>query len=142
MNAINNFGDSPYTYVTTPAFLARWGLDGLQDLPDLETQRDAGLLSKADVLVRTGAPQPPETGPDRMAIRPGACAAADQDRPSRRPARRGTPADPGRSAGPVPDLPRFGPQPEGVVFARVDPVGVAARTGTERQRQDAEEPYQ
>src|SRR5205085_12112799 len=35
-----------------------------------------------------------------------------------------------------------GPQPEGVVFARVDPVGVAARSGAERQRQDAGEPYQ
>jgi chromosome segregation and condensation protein ScpB len=50
---------APYTYVTTPEFLARWGLDGLHELPDLEKLRDAGLLSKADALAAAGVPQPP-----------------------------------------------------------------------------------
>jgi segregation and condensation protein B len=50
---------APYTYITTPTFLARWGLDGLHELPDLEKLRDAGLLSKADALAAAGVPQPP-----------------------------------------------------------------------------------
>jgi segregation and condensation protein B len=49
-----------YTYVTTPEFLVRWGLDGLHELPDLEKLQDAGLLSKADALAALGAPPPPE----------------------------------------------------------------------------------
>jgi segregation and condensation protein B len=37
----------PHTYVTTPAFLALWGLASLRDLPDLARLEDAGLLGKA-----------------------------------------------------------------------------------------------
>ena len=47
---------APYTYITTLEFLMQWGLNTLQDLPDLEQLRDAGLLSKRDVLVRLGTP--------------------------------------------------------------------------------------
>lgn len=36
---------APYAYVTTPAFLALFGLDTLRDLPDLEAMEDAGLLT-------------------------------------------------------------------------------------------------
>lgn len=35
---------APYTYVTTPGFLAQFGLETLRDLPDLEALEDAGLL--------------------------------------------------------------------------------------------------
>jgi chromosome segregation and condensation protein ScpB len=42
---------APYTYVTTPAFLLRFGLDTLRDLPDFEALEDAGLLSKDKLLV-------------------------------------------------------------------------------------------
>ncbi len=38
---------APHTYVTTPAFLALWGLPSLRDLPDLAKLEDAGLLGKA-----------------------------------------------------------------------------------------------
>jgi chromosome segregation and condensation protein ScpB len=38
---------APHTYVTTPAFLALWGLPSLRDLPDLDRLEDAGLLGKA-----------------------------------------------------------------------------------------------
>ena len=38
---------APYTYVTTPGFLAQFGLDTLRDLPDLEALEDAGLLQAA-----------------------------------------------------------------------------------------------
>jgi segregation and condensation protein B len=41
---------SPYTYVTTPGFLLRFGLDTLRDLPDFEALEDAGLLSKDKLL--------------------------------------------------------------------------------------------
>ena len=41
---------APYTYVTTPAFLFRFGLDTLRDLPDFEALEDAGLLSKDKLL--------------------------------------------------------------------------------------------
>ncbi|MCP1167314.1 SMC-Scp complex subunit ScpB [Limimaricola litoreus] len=34
---------APYTYVTTPGFLAAFGLSDLRDLPDVEALRDAGL---------------------------------------------------------------------------------------------------
>lgn len=37
---------APYSYVTTPAFLALFGLDSLRDLPDLEALQDAGLLAE------------------------------------------------------------------------------------------------
>jgi segregation and condensation protein B len=38
---------APHTYVTTPAFLALWGLASLRDLPDLARLEEAGLLGKA-----------------------------------------------------------------------------------------------
>src|SRR5580704_17891061 len=38
---------APHTYVTTPAFLALWGLPSLRDLPDLDRLEEAGLLGKA-----------------------------------------------------------------------------------------------
>ncbi len=41
---------APYTYVTTPAFLSRYGFETLRDLPDFERLEDAGLLSKAALL--------------------------------------------------------------------------------------------
>lgn len=41
---------APYTYVTTPAFLLRFGLNTLRDLPDFEALEDAGLLSKDQLL--------------------------------------------------------------------------------------------
>ncbi len=41
---------APYTYVTTPAFLSRYGFETLRDLPDFEKLEDAGLLSKAALL--------------------------------------------------------------------------------------------
>lgn len=41
---------APHTYVTTPGFLAQFGLDTLRDLPDLEAMQDAGLLKgEADI---------------------------------------------------------------------------------------------
>jgi segregation and condensation protein B len=36
---------APFTYVTTPAFLALFGLETLGDLPDLDELNEAGLLS-------------------------------------------------------------------------------------------------
>jgi segregation and condensation protein B len=36
---------APLTYVTTPAFLARFGLASLRDLPDIEALEEAGLLN-------------------------------------------------------------------------------------------------
>ncbi len=38
---------APYTYVTTAGFLARFGLETLRALPDLEALEDAGLLKPA-----------------------------------------------------------------------------------------------
>ncbi|MGA0541917.1 SMC-Scp complex subunit ScpB [Neotabrizicola sp. VNH66] len=38
---------APYTYVTTPGFLAQFGLETLRDLPDIEALEDAGLLKPA-----------------------------------------------------------------------------------------------
>ena len=37
---------APYTYVTTPGFLAAFGLADLRDLPDAEALRDAGLAGE------------------------------------------------------------------------------------------------
>lgn len=45
---------APYTYVTTDAFLAHFGLNTLRDLPDLEALEDAGLLSKAQLMAGSG----------------------------------------------------------------------------------------
>lgn len=41
---------APYTYVTTSAFLSRFGFDTLRDLPDMEKLEDAGLLGKEALL--------------------------------------------------------------------------------------------
>ena len=38
---------APYTFVTTPHFLAHFGFDTLRDLPDREALEDAGLLDIA-----------------------------------------------------------------------------------------------
>jgi segregation and condensation protein B len=38
---------APYTYVTTRAFLERFGFESLHDLPDMEALQEAGLLGKA-----------------------------------------------------------------------------------------------
>jgi hypothetical protein len=43
---------APHTFATTPAFLERWGLNSLTDLPKLDRLRDDGLLSKVAVLAR------------------------------------------------------------------------------------------
>lgn len=37
---------APYTYVTSKHFLAAYGFETLQDLPDIEALEDAGLLSR------------------------------------------------------------------------------------------------
>ncbi len=37
---------SPYTYVTTPAFLTAFGFETLRDLPDFEMLEDSGLLNR------------------------------------------------------------------------------------------------
>ena len=39
---------APNTYVTTVEFLSRFGLNGLQDLPDRETIENAGVVSSGD----------------------------------------------------------------------------------------------
>ncbi|WP_295807530.1 SMC-Scp complex subunit ScpB [uncultured Nitratireductor sp.] len=41
---------APYTYVTTPAFLAHFGFETLRDLPDFDMLEDAGLLNKERLL--------------------------------------------------------------------------------------------
>jgi segregation and condensation protein B len=41
---------APYTFVTTPAFLSKFGLDTLRDLPDIEELEEAGLLSRDKLL--------------------------------------------------------------------------------------------
>lgn len=41
---------APYTYVTTPGFLAQFGLETLRDLPELEALEDAGLLEPRPTL--------------------------------------------------------------------------------------------
>lgn len=38
---------APYTFVTTDAFLAAFGLESLRDLPDPEQLKDAGLAARA-----------------------------------------------------------------------------------------------
>ncbi|MFE3838437.1 SMC-Scp complex subunit ScpB [Pseudogemmobacter sonorensis] len=48
---------APYTYVTTEAFLIRFGLESLNDLPDLEALADAGLLAPDPAAI------PPELRP-------------------------------------------------------------------------------
>ena len=41
---------APYTYVTTPAFLSKYGFESLRDLPDMEKLEEAGLLSRNSLL--------------------------------------------------------------------------------------------
>lgn len=53
---------APYTYVTTKAFLAHFGLDTLRDLPDIEALEDAGLLG--GVLSAGAFPQPADGADD------------------------------------------------------------------------------
>jgi segregation and condensation protein B len=48
---------APYTYVTTPIFLLKYGFESLRDLPDLEQLEEAGLLSKAMPLDTLSGPQ-------------------------------------------------------------------------------------
>lgn len=40
---------APYTYVTTPEFLAAFGFSTLRDLPDIEMLEDAGLLGREGI---------------------------------------------------------------------------------------------
>jgi len=51
---------APYSYVTTKRFLAAFGLETLNDLPDMERLEDAGLFSQHE-MEREG---PAEHGPD------------------------------------------------------------------------------
>lgn len=37
---------APFAYVTTPGFLAHFGLESLRDLPDIEKLEDAGLIGR------------------------------------------------------------------------------------------------
>lgn len=41
---------SPLAYVTTPTFLAVFGLGSLRDLPDIEALEDAGLLARPEAV--------------------------------------------------------------------------------------------
>lgn len=54
---------APYTYVTTPAFLARFGFTSLRELPDIEQLEEAGLLDK-DKLLAGGWGPPAGEGDD------------------------------------------------------------------------------
>jgi len=54
---------APYTYVTTLHFLSAFGMETLQDLPNVDALEDAGLLSKTttrekDFAVRVDAGEP------------------------------------------------------------------------------------
>ena len=46
---------APYTFVTTDAFLAAFGMERLRDLPDMEQLADAGLSSRSDASSIQGA---------------------------------------------------------------------------------------
>jgi segregation and condensation protein B len=41
---------APYTYVTTPGFLVKFGFESLRDLPNMEKLEDAGLLTRSALL--------------------------------------------------------------------------------------------
>nr|WP_128561727.1 SMC-Scp complex subunit ScpB [Methylobacterium crusticola] len=41
---------APLTYVTTPAFLARFGLGSLRELPDIEALEETGLLQPSEAV--------------------------------------------------------------------------------------------
>jgi segregation and condensation protein B len=49
---------APYSYVTTRAFLSRFSLDTLRDLPDFEALEDAGLLGRDGRLSGDIFPRP------------------------------------------------------------------------------------
>jgi segregation and condensation protein B len=49
----------PLLWVTTPGFLAHFGLDTLRDLPAVEELRAAGLLDLAPPVLSEVAPEPP-----------------------------------------------------------------------------------
>ena len=61
----------PMTWATTAAFLAHFGLDGLDDLPGLEELKASGLLD-----TRPAGPVARGNGPDEAALPP---AAAEDD---------------------------------------------------------------
>jgi len=48
---------APYTYVTTEAFLAAFGLESLRDLPDMEQLTDAGLSADQEDIALLFKPQ-------------------------------------------------------------------------------------
>jgi chromosome segregation and condensation protein ScpB len=48
---------APYTYVTTEAFLAAFGLESLSDLPDMEQLTDAGLSADQEDIALLFKPQ-------------------------------------------------------------------------------------
>jgi segregation and condensation protein B len=59
---------APYTYVTTPTFLSKFGFESLRDLPDMEKLEEAGLLSKSALLddplaVLSGISDDPDEAP-------------------------------------------------------------------------------
>jgi segregation and condensation protein B len=49
----------PLLWVTTPGFLAHFGLDTLRDLPAIDELRAAGLLDLASPVLSEAAPEPP-----------------------------------------------------------------------------------
>ncbi len=55
---------APYSYVTTNAFLLKFGLETLRQLPDFEALEDAGLLSKEKLLAGDIMPKFPGPGDD------------------------------------------------------------------------------
>jgi segregation and condensation protein B len=54
----------PITWVTTPAFLEHFGLDGLDDLPGLDELEAAGLLASAAPQAGEAGEAPAEPPPD------------------------------------------------------------------------------
>jgi len=50
----------PLTWVTTPAFLAHFGLDSLKDLPGIDELRASGLLEIGPAVLSEGLPPPHE----------------------------------------------------------------------------------
>ena len=50
----------PLTWVTTPAFLAHFGLDSVKDLPGIDELRAAGLLEIGPAVLGEEVPAPPD----------------------------------------------------------------------------------
>ena len=50
----------PVTWVTTPAFLAHFGLDSVKDLPGIEELRASGLLDIGPAVLGEGLATPPD----------------------------------------------------------------------------------